>query len=118
MVKDPRKQFDLFAPIASIECIIGDEHLHGAGVSQRLQVLSDHLRTQQQKESSPMGMNRIEKAIHRVLSHPAASLCFEGAVQALAAKDQGEQHAENSYRRNPLFLADVAAFQQLADSLF
>lgn len=65
-----------------------------------------------------MGMNRIEKAIHRVLSHPAASLCFEGAVQALAAKDQGEQHAENSYRRNPLLLADVAAFQQLADSLF
>jgi len=64
-----------------------------------------------------MGMNRVEKAIRRVLAHPAASLCFEGAIQALAAKGQGEQHAKHGDRRDPLFPADVAALQQLADSL-
>lgn len=64
-----------------------------------------------------MAMNRIKKAIHCVLTHSTASLCFESAVQALAAKYQGKQHAEHGYRRDPLFLADVAVLQQLADSL-
>jgi hypothetical protein len=43
MVKDPRKQLDLFAPITPVERIVGDEHLHGTGISQWFQVLSDHL---------------------------------------------------------------------------
>ena len=33
MVKDPRKQFDMLAPIAAVKRIIGDKHLHVGGAS-------------------------------------------------------------------------------------
>jgi len=59
-------------------------------------------------------MDRVEKPIHRVLGHAAASTCFECAVQVLSGKDQGEQNPEHGDRRNALFLVDVAALQQAA----
>ena len=59
-------------------------------------------------------MNRVEKPIHRVLAHAAASTCFNGAEQVLSGKDQREQYAEHGDRRNALLLVDVAALQQAA----
>ena len=62
-------------------------------------------------------MNRIEKQIHRVLGHAAASTCFYGTVQVLSGKDQGNQHPEHGDRRNALLLVNVASLQQAADFL-
>ena len=73
--------------------------------------------TLQEKESPPIGMDRVEKPIHCVLGHAAASTCFEGAVQVLSGKDQGDKNLEHGNRRNALLLVDVTAFQQAADFL-
>lgn len=117
MVKDPRKQLDMLAPIAAVKRIIGDQHRHVGGAGQRLKLLADHPGTQHQKESAPIGVDRVEKPIHRVLGHAAASTCFEGAEQVLSGKDQGEQNPEHGDRRNALLLVDVASLQQAADFL-
>ena len=107
----------MLAPIAAVKRIIGDQHLHVGGAGQRLKLLANHPGTQQQKESAPIGMDRIEKPIHRVLGHAAASTCFEGAEKVLSGEDQGEQNAKYRDRRNSLVLADVAALQEAADFL-
>lgn len=117
MVKDPRQQLDILAPITAVKRILGDQHLHIGGAGQRLKLLADHPRTQQQKESSPIGMDRIEKPIHRVLGHAEASTRFEAAIQVLSGKDQGDQNTEHGDRRNALLLVDVASLQQAADFL-
>jgi hypothetical protein len=62
-------------------------------------------------------MDRVEKPIHRVLGHAAASTCFECAVQVLSGKDQGEQNPEHGDQRNALLLVNVASLQQVADFL-
>ena len=117
MVKDPRKQFDILAPIAAVKRIIGDQHLHVGGAGQRLKLLADHPGTQQQKESPPIGMDRVEKPIYCVLGHAAASTCFEGAEKVLSSESQGDQNPEHGDRRNALLLVDVASLQQAADFL-
>jgi len=87
------------------------------GASQRLKLLADHPGTQQQQESPPIGMDRVEKPIYRVLGHAAASTRFEGAVQVLSGKDQGEQNPEHGDRKNALLFVDVASLQQAANFL-
>ncbi len=62
-------------------------------------------------------MDRIEKPIHRVLGHAAASTCFEGAEQVLSGKDQSDKNPEHKDRRNSLLLGYVAALQEAADFL-
>jgi len=88
----------MVAAIAAIERIIGDQHFHVGGAGQRLKLLADYPGTQQQNESAPIGMDRVEKPIHRVLGHAAASICFECAVQVLSGKDQGEQNQMVNFR--------------------
>ena len=90
MVKDPRQQLDMFAPIAAAKRIIGDQHLHVGGAGQRQKLFADHPGSQQQKKSPPIGMDRVEKPIYRVLGHAAVPTRFKGAVQVLSGKDQGE----------------------------
>jgi len=117
MIENPRQQLDMLAPIATVERVIGDEHLHVGSASQRLKFPVDHPGTRQQKESPPIGMDRVEKPIHRVLGHAAGSTCFEGAKQVPPGKDQGDQYPEYGDRRNTILLVDVASLQQSADSL-
>jgi hypothetical protein len=117
MIEDPRQQLDMLAPVATVKRIIGDQHLHIGGAGQRLKLLVDYPGTQQQKESPPIGMDRVEKPIHRVLRHAAISTGFDGTVQVLSAKDQGDQNPEHGDRRNALSLVDVASLQQAADFL-
>ena len=117
MVKDPRKQLDTLAPIAAVKRIIGNQHLHVGGGGQRRKLFADHSGTQQEKEPAPIGMDRVEKPIHCVLGHATVSICFNGAEQVLPGKDQREQYAEHSDRRNALLLVDIASFQQAAHFL-
>jgi len=111
MVKDPRKQLDLLAPIAAVKRIIGDQHLHVGGAGQRLKLLADHTGTQQQKESAPIGMDRIEKPIHRVLGHAATSTCFDGAEKVLSSEDQDEQNTATG--DTPFCLSMLLRFKRL-----
>jgi hypothetical protein len=115
MIEDPRKQLDILTPIAAVKRIIGNQYLHVGGVGQRLKLLVDHPGTQQQKESTPIGMDRVEKPIHRVLGHAAASVRRQSEKQVLSAKDQCEQNPEHGDGRNALLLVDVAALQQAAN---
>jgi hypothetical protein len=62
-------------------------------------------------------MDRVEKPIHRVLGHAAASNYFEGAEQVLPGKDQGDQNLEHGDRRNALLLVDIALLKQADDFL-
>ena len=117
MVKDSRQQLNILAPIAAVKRIIGDQHRHVGGAGQRLKLLADHPGAQQQKESPPIGMDRVEKPIYRILGHAAASTCFEGAKKVLSGEGQSDQNPEHGDRRNALLLVDVAALQQAADFL-
>ena len=42
----------MLVAIAAVERIIGDQHIHVGGTSQRFRLLADDPRTQQQKESA------------------------------------------------------------------
>jgi len=118
MIENPRQQLDMLAPIATVERVIGDEHFHVGSAGQRLNLLVDYPGAQQQKESAPIGMDRVEKPIHRVFGHAAASTYIEGAKQVLPGKDQGDQKPEHGDWGNALLLVYVASLQQAADILF
>jgi hypothetical protein len=47
MIEDPRKQLDMFAPIAAVKRIISDQHLHVCCAGQRLKLIADYPGTQQ-----------------------------------------------------------------------
>ena len=99
MVKNPGEQFDVFAPIAAVKGVIGNQHLHVIDSSQGIKFLADHPRTQQKQESAPIGMNRVEKPIHGVLGHVARPIRdFQSAKEVSPGKNQSKQQTEHTDR--------------------
>ena len=99
MIENPRQQLDMLAPVATVERVIGNQHLHVGSASQRLKLLVDHPGNQQQKESPPIGMDRVEKPINRVLGHATCSIRhFQGAKEVPSGKNQDKQKTEHRYR--------------------
>ena len=63
-------------------------------------------------------MDRIEEPVDRVLAHVASSpRHFQGPKQVLAGENQGKQKTEHKNRRNAPLMTEVAALQQVSDSL-
>lgn len=52
MIEDPRQQLEMRAPMTTVKCIIGDQHLDVGGAGQRLKLLADQRGTQQQGNSA------------------------------------------------------------------
>ncbi|MDQ5987165.1 MAG: hypothetical protein CSYNP_02902 [Syntrophus sp. SKADARSKE-3] len=109
MIEDPRKQLNLLASVAAVKRIIGDQDLHVGCAGQRFNLIADHTGAQQQKESAPIGMDRVEKSIHGVLGHAGTVVCRHRAEQVLSSEDQIEHSAEHGNRSNPLLLVNIAA---------
>ena len=64
------------------------------------------------KEPAPVGVYRIEKAVHRVFTQLCRFACIERTEQILASKDQGEDEPHDHYRRIAVLFRYVALLKQ------